>query len=125
VGDLSRAAAQAVPAAEAAHVTAVRVCAEEVQLVALSNRTILVEGPLRLNLDALASVDIVRDGVATRLRGRVIRCAVKSLSPKGPRYELAVEFDTPIEAGPRGPRGFDLVGMDLGDPDPSLAANGW
>jgi hypothetical protein len=104
-----------------------RVAGEDVHVLRLSRDDMVVEGPLRLNPDTEATVDIVRSGGATRMRCRVLRCAVKTLSAKGPRYELTVAFPAPLEA-PRPVRaqtGFDVAGVEFGDPDPAFDANRW
>ena len=110
--------------------TAARVAGEEAKILSLSRTAITVETPVRMNLAAESSVELCLSGITTRLRGRVVKCSVKSLSSKGPRYELGIEFGQPLPvpalpASPAPSPGFDLAGIEWGDPDPALAANSW
>jgi hypothetical protein len=115
--------------------TGVTVCAEQVALIDVSRGGMLVEAPVRLNPGTDNSVEIVWVGVPLKLRGRVIRCQIRKLSAKGPRYEIAFAFNKSLDMldqkkAPDAPpaiayQGFEILDVALGDPDPELAANSW
>ena len=116
------------PLDEIPRITGVRISAEEVTVINASRTGILVEGRLRFNLGMENAVEVRHEGSPLRIRGRVVRCELKRLESSGPRYEVAIAFDQPVQifdVAPTVLTVFDLQDIDLAGLDPSLARNDW
>jgi hypothetical protein len=133
--ELDRRTAPRRTADEVPGLTAVTVCAEQVAVIDVSRGGMRVEAPVRLNPGSDNAVEIVWVGVPLKLRGRVVRCQIRRLSDKGPRYEIAFAFNKSLDVLDRemAPKpslaiqdqGFEILDVAVGEPDPDLAANSW
>jgi hypothetical protein len=118
---------------------AVKISTEEVDVVNASRGGLLIESGLRLPPGTENAVELSLAETPRRVRGRILRCEVKALSPAGPRYQIAIAFTTPVHeipadidspppAAPDSPEcssPFAVEGIAPVLPDPDLAANDW
>lgn len=118
---------------EVPHVAGVKVSSEKVDVVNASRGGILVQGALRLNPGTDSLVEVLSTRAPVRVRGRVVRCEVIGLSATGARYRVALAFNSPLdvfdseEPAPKPCHlcSFGIDGLELDEPDPSLAGNRW
>jgi hypothetical protein len=108
---------------------AVKLASEEVDLIAMSGVELTVEGGAPLRPGTERAVEVSGDNFGPRLRGRVLACEVVGLGATGPRYRIALILNRPPDVAPPPVQTvyspFEFGNIELGEPDPALAANSW
>jgi hypothetical protein len=108
----------------------VRVAAEQVVVINASSDGLLIESGRRLRPGTEKTVEFVRDDERLRMRGRVVRCELKSISPEGPRYQAAIALSSSIDmlaaqGVAEAAFGVDDLAVQEADADPEFAINSW
>lgn len=103
---------------------------EDVKLIAMSGVELVVEGAVPLRLGIERSVEVSGDNFGPRLRGRVVECEVVGLGGGGACYRIVLVLNRPIDLTPPPSSNpflssLEVGNVELGDPDPALAANSW
>jgi hypothetical protein len=105
----------------------VKLACEDVDLIDASGSDLVVEGTVPLKPGAESTVEISGGEAAQRLRGRIVSCEIVGLSRTGPRYRIALLLNRAVDLiqHPSIFSPFEMVNVELGEPDPALAANSW
>jgi hypothetical protein len=124
-----RRARSRIPIALLPNLGTVKIAAETVAVINASTDGLLIESSRRLRPGTEKAVEFLRGDERLRMRGRVVRCELKSLSSAGPVYHAAIALSASIDLAAA--QGLDDSGFGVDDlaveeaADPAYALNSW
>jgi hypothetical protein len=131
-----RRSSRRIPLDELPEITGVKVQSQEVKGINASREGILIECSLRLPPGTATQLEILRTDGPRRVRGRVVRCEIMSVSADRIRYRIAIALsdrldfiDDELKGLPGTPAlvtdGVVVDTADVIELDTAMALNSW